>query len=348
MISKDDIMRILRNVIDPELKMDIVEANMIRNIEINGNAVKITIALTSPSCPLVDKIKNEIISNVKNLSGVSEVEVVTTTMSEDEIRKLLDKIRHRRTIQKFPKRNIKRIIAVLSGKGGVGKSSVTALLATELSKRKLKVGILDADITGPSIPKIFGVKSMPYVLEGKIIPPISKTGIKIMSMNLIIGNEELPVIWRGPLVSNVISQFYMDVDWGELDYLIVDLPPGTSDAQLTVMQSLPLDGVIIVTSPQELAGVIVSKAVNMSMMLGVTVIGVIENMSYVKCPNCGEEIKLFGPSKGRVFSEKINAKFLGSIPIDPELSHACDNGGIEDYNNEEVHKIIERIVDMII
>ncbi|MDH5806911.1 MAG: Mrp/NBP35 family ATP-binding protein [Candidatus Methanomethylicaceae archaeon] len=348
MINKDDIIKILRNVIDPELKMDIVEANMIRDIEINENKVKITIALTSPSCPLADRIENEIINNVKNLSGVDEVEVIKTTMSEDEVRKLFDKVKYRRIIQKFPKKNIKRIIAVLSGKGGVGKSSVTALLATELSRRKLKVGILDADVTGPSIPKIFGVKSMPYVLEGKIIPPISKTGIKIMSMNLIIVNEELPVIWRGPLVSNVISQFYMDVDWGELDYLIIDLPPGTSDAQLTVMQSLPLDGVIIVTSPQELAGIIVSKAVNMSMMLGVSIIGVIENMSYIKCPNCGEEIRLFGPSKGKIFAEKINAKFLGSIPIDPELSNACDNGIIEDYNNEEVHKIIEKIVDMII
>lgn len=348
MVSKEEIMNVLKSVVDPELKMDLVEANMVRNIEISGNAVKITIALTSSSCPLVDKIKSEIINRIKSLKSVSEVEIITTTMNEDEARKLFEKIKYRRALQKFPKKNIKKIIAVLSGKGGVGKSSITALLATELSRRKFKVGILDADITGPSIPKMFGVKSMPYVLEGKIIPPTSKTGIKIMSMNLIIGDEELPVIWRGPLVSNVISQFYMDVDWGELDYLIVDLPPGTSDAQLTVMQSLPLDGVIIVTSPQELAGVIVSKAVNMSMILGVTIIGIIENMSYVKCPKCGEEIKLFGPSKGRTLAEKINAKFLGSIPIDPELSNACDNGSIEDYNNEEVHKIVEKMVDMIV
>ncbi|MCS7097707.1 MAG: Mrp/NBP35 family ATP-binding protein [Candidatus Methanomethyliaceae archaeon] len=348
MINKDDVIKILRKVVDPELGMDLVEANMVRDVEIYNGTVKITIALTSSSCPLMDKIKSEILNNVKNLQGVNEVEVITTTMSEDEVRKLFNKIRQRRMFQKLPKRNIKRIIAILSGKGGVGKSSITALLATALIKRKLKIGVLDADITGPSIPKIFGINSIPYVLEGKIIPPVSKTGIKIMSMNLIIGDEELPVIWRGPLVSNAITQFYMNVDWGELDYLIVDLPPGTSDAQLTVMQSLPLDGVIIVTSPQELAGIIVSKAVNMSMMLGVTIIGVIENMSYVKCPNCGKEIRIFGDSKGKLLAEKMNTKFLGSVPIDPVLSNACDNGTIEDYNNEEIWNIIEKALDMII
>lgn len=340
-------MNVLKKVIDPELGINLIEANMVRNIEIYNGTVRIIIALTSSSCPLVDKIKSEISNNVKNLQGVNEVEIITTTMSEDEVRQLFNKVRQKRIFQKLPKRNIKRIIAILSGKGGVGKSSITALLATALVKRKYKVGVLDADITGPSIPKIFGINSIPYVLEGKIIPPVSKIGIKIMSMNLIIGDETLPVIWRGPLVSNTITQFYMNVDWGELDYLLVDLPPGTSDAQLTVMQLLPLDGVIVVTSPQELAGIIVSKAINMSVMLGITIIGIIENMSYVKCPNCGEEIRIFGDSKGRSLAEKINIKFLGSIPIDPMLSSACDNGAIEDYNNKDILNIIDKILDII-
>ncbi|MEM3485199.1 MAG: P-loop NTPase, partial [Candidatus Methanomethyliaceae archaeon] len=179
------------------------------------------------------------------------------------------------------------------------------------------------------------------------VPPASKSGIKIISMNLITGRQEAPVIWRGPLVSSAIRQFYVDVDWGELDYLLVDLPPGTSDAQLTVMQILPLDGVVVVTSPQELANLIVSKAINMSTMLGVPILGIVENMSYVICPKCGERINLFGEPRGRILAEKINTKFLGSIPIDPELSAACDNGNIEDYSNATVQAIAETITDSL-
>lgn len=344
MINKEEIINKLKKVMDPELGMNIIDANMIRNISIDEkNSVKIVLALTSPSCPLSDKIKEDIISNLREIQGINNIEVVTEVMPEEEARKLLSKA----MIRKFPKMNIKRIIAILSGKGGVGKSSITSLIAVTLVNMGYKVGILDADITGSSISKIFGVKETPFVVEGKIIPPKSKKGIKIMSMNLIIPDEESPVIWRGPLISSAIRQFYTDVDWGELDYLLIDLPPGTSDAQLTVMQILPLDGVIIVTSPQELVGTIVAKAMNMSISLGIPILGVIENMSYITCPKCGEKISIFGESKGKIIAEKINTKFLGSIPIDPKLTIACDKGIIEDYENKEIFSILKEIMETI-
>ncbi|MGC8936140.1 MAG: Mrp/NBP35 family ATP-binding protein [Candidatus Methanomethylicaceae archaeon] len=349
MVNKDDVLEALKSVVDPELGMDIVAANMIRDVMVEGSNVKIVIALTSDSCPLANRLKEDAEAAVKNIEGVGKVELELTTMNEDELRQLSAKIKTRSAhlLEKLPKKGIKKIIAVVSGKGGVGKSSVTALIATTLSKKGMRVGILDADITGPSIPKIFGVDTPPFVLEGKIVPPASKNGIRIMSMNLITGRQEAPVIWRGPLVSSAIRQFYVDVDWGELDYLLVDLPPGTSDAQLTVMQILPLDGVIVVTSPQELANLIVSKAINMSMMLEIPILGIVENMSYVVCPRCGERINLFGEQRGRMLAEKINSKFLGSIPIDPALSAACDSGKIEDYSNSEVLAVADRIVDSL-
>ncbi|MEM2128196.1 MAG: Mrp/NBP35 family ATP-binding protein [Candidatus Methanomethylicaceae archaeon] len=349
MVNKDDVLEALKGVVDPELGMDIVTANMVRDVKVEGSDVKIVMALTSDSCPLASRLKEEAEVAVKNIEGVGKVELELTTMNEDELRSLSAKIKARSAhlLEKLPKRGIKKIIAIVSGKGGVGKSSVTALIAATLSRKGMRVGILDADITGPSIPKIFGVNTPPFVLEGKIVPPASKSGIKIISMNLITGRQEAPVIWRGPLVSSAIRQFYVDVDWGELDYLLVDLPPGTSDAQLTVMQILPLDGVVVVTSPQELANLIVSKAINMSTMLGVPILGIVENMSYVICPKCGERINLFGEPRGRILAEKINTKFLGSIPIDPELSAACDNGNIEDYSNATVQAIAERITDSL-
>lgn len=349
MVNKDEVLEALRSVIDPELGMDIVTANMIREVRVEGSDVKIVMALTSDSCPLASRLREEAEVAVKNIEGVSNVELILTTMSEEELGELSAKIKARSAhlLEKLPKRGIRRIIAIVSGKGGVGKSSVTALIATILSRKGIKVGILDADITGPSIPKIFGVNTPPFVIEGKIVPPVSKSGIKIISMNLITGRQDAPVIWRGPLVSSAIRQFYVDVDWGELDYLLVDLPPGTSDAQLTVMQILPLDGVIVVTSPQELANLIVSKAINMSTMMGVPIIGIVENMSYIICPKCGERINVFGEQRGRMLAEKINTKFLGSIPIDPGLSASCDNGKIEEYSNAAVLAVVERITSSL-
>lgn len=237
--------------------------------------------------------------------------------------------------------DIKKVIAVMSGKGGVGKSSVTSLLAVNFSKSGNKVGILDADITGPSIPKMFGIKDKPENSEFGIYPvKTSKLGIEIMSLNLLLAKEDDPVIWRGPLIAGAVRQFWTDVIWGNLDYLFIDLPPGTGDAPLTVMQQIPLNGLIVVSSPQDLAIMVVKKAVKMAEKLNIPILGLIENMSYVICPECGKKIEIFGEGKTQEAAQKMDIPFLGSIPIDAALSRLCDTGRIEDFENEDVEKII--------
>lgn len=228
---------------------------------------------------------------------------------------------------------IRNVIAVMSGKGGVGKSSVTSLLACELSKKGYRVGVLDADITGPSVPKMFGVRGMAHSNGLAIFPHVSAIGIKIMSLNLLMPNEDDPVIWRGPIIAGAVKQFWTDVAWGDLDYLVVDLPPGTGDVPLTVMQSLPLNGVIVVTSPQDLASLIVTKAIKMTVQMSVPIIGLVENMSGAVCPHCGKEIELFGPGRGREMAKAFDIPFIGSIPLDPVLSRLCDEGDIEKYQS---------------
>ncbi|MBC7340127.1 MAG: Mrp/NBP35 family ATP-binding protein [Firmicutes bacterium] len=226
---------------------------------------------------------------------------------------------------------IDRLAAVMSGKGGVGKSSVTALLAVRLSRQGFRVGIMDADITGPSIPRMFGVREQPASLGFGILPVRTRTGISIMSLNLLLPHEDDPVIWRGPLIAGAVRQFWTDVAWGELDYLLVDLPPGTGDAPLTVMQSLPLDGLVVVSSPQDLAVMVVRKAIKMAGMLGVPILGLLENMTYATCPRCGEKLRLFGPSQGERVARETGVPFLGEIPLDPHLAELCDSGEIEQY-----------------
>lgn len=226
---------------------------------------------------------------------------------------------------------IKHVIAVMSGKGGVGKSSVAAMLAIRARKEGYNVGILDADITGPSIPRMFGLCQKPDTTEFGIFPEKTELGIRVMSLNLLLEREDDPVIWRGPLMASAVRQFWTDVVWGELDYLIVDLPPGTGDAPLTVMQSLPLEGVIMVTSPQDLAGMVVRKAVRMAQMMNVPVVGVVENMAYIECPSCHEKIYAFGKPRGEEFAQNIGAPYLGSLPLDPTFVQACDEGRIEKY-----------------
>ena len=227
--------------------------------------------------------------------------------------------------------NIKKVIAVMSGKGGVGKSSVSVMLAVALSRQGYKVGLLDADITGPSIPKLLGLSGQARMAEGKMLPAESKSGIKVMSLNLLLPNAEEPVIWRGPLIGGAVKQFWTDVLWGDLDYMIVDLPPGTGDAPLTVLQSLPLNGLIIVSSPQDLAVMVVKKAIKMAQMMNTPIIGLVENMSYMLCPHCGKEIEMFGKSQAEEVAKSLNIRFLGSIPLDPELSRLGDSGDIESY-----------------
>ena len=225
--------------------------------------------------------------------------------------------------------HVKKVICVVSGKGGVGKSLVTSLLATTLRRRENQVAVLDADITGPSIPKCFGMKQRALSDENGIYPVETKTGIKVMSINLLLEEETSPVVWRGPVIAGAIKQFWTDVIWGNVDYMFVDMPPGTGDAPLTVFQSLPVDGILIVTSPQELVGMIVSKAVEMAKMMNVPVLGLVENMSYVTCPDCGREIHVFGESHIDEVAAKYALPVLGKLPMEPKLAAACDRGAIE-------------------
>ncbi|BCV21893.1 Mrp/NBP35 family ATP-binding protein [Moorella sp. Hama-1] len=228
--------------------------------------------------------------------------------------------------------HIKHVIGVMSGKGGVGKSSVTALLALALKEEGYRVGILDADITGPSIPRIFGLHRPPEGTANGMIAPESDGGTRIMSLNLLLPHEDDPVIWRGPLIGGAVKQFWTDVIWGDLDYLLVDLPPGTGDAPLTVLQSLPLDGLVIVSSPQELAHMVVRKAVKMATIMNVRILGLVENMSFARCPGCGREIYIFGPSRAEAAAAEASIPLLGTLPLDPELTALSDNGRVEEYH----------------
>ena len=231
---------------------------------------------------------------------------------------------------------VKHVIGVVSGKGGVGKSMVTASLANLMAQKGYRVGILDADITGPSIPKMYGLKGAAMANDEGIYPMITKNGIKVMSINLLLPTEDTPVIWRGPVLANMVKQFWSDVIWGELDYLFVDMPPGTGDVPLTVFQSLPIEGVVIVTSPQDLVRMIVKKAYNMADMMKVPVLGIVENYSYVKCPDCGKEIKVFGESHIDEIAAELKVPVLGKMPIDVKLAELADSGLFSKIENEYI------------
>lgn len=246
-------------------------------------------------------------------------------------------------MEKISKPEIKNVLAVMSGKGGVGKSTITSLLASGARRKGFKTGILDADITGPSIPMIFGLKGNPEQGKKGILPMESALGIKIMSLNLLLENEDEPVIWRGPLIAGTVKQFWTDVEWGELDYLFVDLPPGTSDVPLTVMQSISLTGLVIVSSPQELAGMIVRKALKMGEKLGIPLLGLIENMTHLVCPRCGQKIEVFGAAKGKKTAENFGIPFLGGLPFSELLAEYCDTGMIERYESDLFEKLQENI-----
>ena len=238
---------------------------------------------------------------------------------------------------------IKKIVGVLSGKGGVGKSFVTSLLAAELARNGHRVGVLDADITGPSIPKAFGVKGPAEGEDGLIYPVESKMGIKIMSANLLLAHEDDPIIWRGPMLGNLVKQFYEDVLWEELDYLLIDMPPGTGDVALTTFQMLPVDELIIITSPQDLVSLIVSKALKMAAMMNIHVLGVIENMSYVLCPECTTQIKIYGDSHIEDFAKQMDFEVLGRLPIIPGNSQKVDQGKVETIILPEISEIVKKL-----
>lgn len=242
-----------------------------------------------------------------------------------------------------PMSEIKKVIGVVSGKGGVGKSLVTSLLAVNAQRSGYNAAILDADITGPSIPNAFGIHGHAEGSDMGIFPAVSAHGTKIMSINLLLQNESDPVVWRGPVIAGAVKQFWTDVIWDKVDYMFVDMPPGTGDVPLTVFQSLPIDGIIIVTSPQELVGMIVGKAVKMAEIMNVPVLGIVENMSYYKCPDCGKEHSIFGESKIEEFAAKFNIPVTAKLPIDPKLAAACDKGTIELYGGDWLDKLLEKI-----
>ena len=240
--------------------------------------------------------------------------------------------------------NVKNVIGVVSGKGGVGKSFVTSSLAVSLANKGFKVGILDADITGPSIPKMFGIKDKAMGNEMGIFPGISSKGVKIMSVNLMLENDEDPVIWRGPVIAGVVKQFWTDVVWDELDYLLVDMPPGTGDVPLTVFQSIPLNGIVVVTSPQDLVKMIVKKAYNMASKMNIPVLGIVENYSYMECPDCGKKINVFGESKVDETAKEIGLNVLAKLPIMPEAAKLADSGMFDTIDSKYIDEATDKVI----
>ncbi len=339
-----EIMNLLREVSDPELGRNIVELNMVRDLKVSKDGViEFTLALTIPGCPMKAEMERDARMLLMAQPGVKDVRITFGEMTEEERRKLFAN-----ASPELPKLNqfnkVKKVIAVMSGKGGVGKSSVAAMLATSLVADGRKVGILDADITGPSIPKLFGLP--PGGLRGSeqgILPAVTAQGIKTISTNLLVPNEDAAVIWRGPMIAGTIKQFWTDILWGDLDVLLVDLPPGTSDAALTVMQSLPVNGVVLVSTPQELAGMVVRKAVSMLKQLNIPIIAVIENMSYYPCPDTGHPHYIFGPSHVEQLAKAVGTDLYVRLPIDPKITEFGDAGKIEQIGSVELKPVLERL-----
>ncbi len=346
MATEEQVRGALSQVMDPELGRNIVELGMVRDIVIDGPRVTFSLALTTMACPLKDRLANEARAAVQAIDPALQVNVRLSEMSQEERQRLFG------TVAPEPspaqqESHVERVVAVMSGKGGVGKSSVAAMLAVALRRRGLRVGLLDADITGPSIPKMLGVREPPAMGPAGILPAASRTGIKIMSINLVLSAEDQAVIWRGPLISGAIRQFWTEVVWGDLDLLILDLPPGTSDAALTVMQAIPLSGVLMVTSPQDLAGMVVRKAAHLAEELKVPIIGLVENMSYILCPDCARRVEVFGPSQAGRTAAQLGVPLLGSLPLDPELARLADAGQVEDYPAEAFAPLADAVWERI-
>jgi len=316
----------LNKVLVPGIMRSLVQMNLVRSAEINEGKAKVTLASTAIPTQYHKFLTDQARAAVSKLPGVKEVTVDLVEVRPKELNQ------------------IAKVIAIMSGKGGVGKSLVASLLATSFARNGKDVGILDADITGPSIPKMFGLNGRPSGSETGILPILSKSGIEIMSMNLLLPSEDEAVIWRGPLMSKAITQFWEEVVWGKLDCLIIDLPPGTGDAPLTVLQAIPISGVIDVFTPQELTEMIVKKAVRMAQKLNARVLGVVENMSYLVLPDTGKKLEVFGKSKGEEMARASGAPLLGRLPIDPELARLCDDGRIEKYSSDAVSELFANVV----
>lgn len=314
MASVEEVLAALSKVKDPELGKDIVSLRMVDDVVVDGTKVTFTLNLTTPACPLRTRLEESATDSVKGLPGVSEVVMKTSSKV----------FATRDYSQSDVLRGVRNVIAVASGKGGVGKSTVAVNLAVALSSSGARVGILDADVYGPNIPLMMGVKEGAKVEDELIIPPVAY-GVKVASLGFFY-NEETPVIWRGPLVAGAVRQLLTQVKWGELDYLICDLPPGTGDSSLTLAQTVPLGGVVIVTTPQEAALNIAAKALAMFKRLDVPIVGIVENMSYFVCPHCGEKTPIFASGGGRRIAAERGVDFLGEIPIGLAIREQSDEG----------------------
>ncbi len=310
----------------PGVTRSVGSLNMLRSVTFSGGSVSLELAQLWLNELAQDLLRIQVGKRTGELPGVEKVEVTYVKSKPAEINQ------------------IRYIIAVMSGKGGVGKSLVSGLLASGLKRRGFSVGILDADITGPSIPRMFGLKEKPAGCQEGIFPVMTTSGIAVMSVNLVLENEDDAVIWRGPMIANTITQFWEECFWGNLDYLIVDLPPGTSDAPLTVIQKLPISGLVIVSTPQELATMIVKKAVSMAKMTNSRILGVVENMSYLYLEDTKQRMEVFGPGRGEELALAAGAPLLAEIPIDPKLAKICDEGRIEEYSPDISEQLVNNML----
>ncbi len=330
MPTKEQVTESLDEVLVPGVMRSLTKLNLVREVIISDKKVDINLASAALSQETQEWLRSKVLDTVKRLPDVKDVNIDFAEMRPKDVNE------------------VGSVIAVMSGKGGVGKSLVTSLAAISLARRGFEVGILDADITGPSIPKMFGITARPMGSESGFLPVLSRAGIEIMSINLLLPHEDDAVIWRGPLIGKAITQFWEEVLWGKLDYLMVDLPPGTADAPLTVMQSLPLSGVIIVSSPQELATMVVRKAVKMTQQaMHIPIIGVVENMSYLVIPETGKRLQIFGKSRAEEMVKAAAAPLLAQIPIDPQLAQLCDEGAIERYSSEFMGTFADTLVQIV-
>ena len=329
MPTQKEILKNLDTIEVPGVMRSLVKMNLIRNVSISDGKVDMQLSSTALTPEYQEELKDKINEVIGTLIGITAVNVSFVDSKPKDLNE------------------VGSVIAIMSGKGGVGKSLVAGLTAIALKRKGYSVGILDADITGPSIPKMFGLKGPPNGSENGLLPVITEAGIEVMSINLLLPVEDHAVIWRGPLIAGAITQFWEEVLWGKLDYLIVDLPPGTADAPLTVLQSLPISGIIIVTTPQDLTTMVVKKAVNMAQQMKKTIIGVVENMSYLYVPEINKKIELFGKSRGEETAQAAGARFLGQIPIDTELAKLCDEGKIERYDSEIITNLSSSLEKVI-
>jgi len=325
MPTQEQVITALDKVLVPGIKRSLVKMNLVKNVSVTDGKADVTLYNASLMKDTQEWLKEKVNQTILKVDGVKEVSLNFADAKPKELN------------------SITNVIAIMSGKGGVGKSLVSSLTAIALRRQGFEVGILDADITGPSIPKMFGISGLPPMSESGMLPVPSHSGIGVMSINLLLPAEDDAVIWRGPLIGHAITQFWEEVLWGKLDYLIVDLPPGTADAPLTVMQQIPISGVIIVFTPQDLTAMVVRKAVNMTRQMKKPILGVVENMSYLYIPEIKKKMEIFGKSHAEEMAQSAGAPLLGQLPIHPGLATLCDEGNIERYDSEAYNAFIQKL-----